>query len=788
MGNPKLKLMLIVLLGVAFIASNCTVPPSPVPPAPTQPLVTESNPVLPKLAGFRVGVQAGHGRGDQGASSCDGTVHEADITAAVAGKVVDLLRRQGAQVDLFVGRDPGLSGYHADAFVALHTDYCPDRANPSSPSGYKVARYGGTPGSGLNGSGDPSDRLVQALWDEYGRATGLPQDRSPGHFTPGMLRNYALGQISGSTPGAIIEMGWLSGDLNVLVNEQDRLAAGIANGIVRFLAAGTPSQAAQSATVLLVDVSGSMSDAWRGGVKIESAKRAATDVINMIEQESQLGASNQQVAIATFTTNAHLDLGLTTDYDAARQVVNGLVPLDRTNIGAGLQVANQALTSAPAGAQKIIILLSDGLTNEGLSPGEILAGPVQETAAAGTCIYTVGFGEPGELDEELLRDIAAGAACGEYQYASAPDELERVYIRLRHQSLGTVLAQFEGQIAQGETKDVGQVEVPRNQGELYATLHWPGSKLDLIVTDPQGRRVDENYPGVSLVEYERLVYLIIQNPIPGMWLLQALGADVPEGILDYHAIVSVRERVGPPPTNVGVILLVLGLAALVGLVVMFIVTQQQRPRLAPATVQVVSGQAVRPFVVLRRRQLTIGRDPRCGMVLPDPQVSARHATIQQTPQGYVLTDLGSKNGTFVNDRRVQQVLLRGGEHLRVGQTELVFTAAGMLVAPAPVTPQPPVSTMTAYLAVMAGDQEFARYPVASGTVLGRYAGCQVDLSADQLVSRQHARLDCQAGQWIITDLDSGNHTFVNGRQVTSQALRHGDEVRVGNTRMRFYIQ
>ena len=547
-----------------------------------------------------------------------------------------------------------------------------------------------------------------------------------------------------------------------------------------------PSEVASSATVLLVDISGSMGDTWRGGVKIESAKHAATDVINMIEQESQIGGSDHQIAVATFTTNATLNLGLTTDYDAARGVVDGLIPLDRTNIGAGLQVANQALVSAPTGAQKIVILLSDGLTNEGLSPPEILAGPVQEAAAAGTCIYTVGFGEPGDLDEELLRDIAAGAACGEYHYASAPDELERVYIRLRHQSLGTILGEFEGQIAQGETVEVGQVEVPRNQGELYVTLHWPGSDLDLIVTDPRGRPADENYPGVSLVKYERLVYLIVQNPLPGTWLLQAVGVDVPEGILDYDAIVSVRERSGPPSTNVGVILLFVGLAVVVGLVVALIVIQQQRRTpLAPATVQVVSGQAPQPFVALRRGQLTIGRDPRCEMVLADPQVSARHALIQRTPQGYVLTDLGSKNGTFVNDRRVQQALLQGGERLRMGQTELVFTVAGVPVAPGPM-PQPPAGVATAYLAVMAGEQEFARYPVASGTVLGRYATCPVDLSADALVSRRHARLDYQAGRWIITDLDSGNGTFVNGQQVRQQPLRPGDEVRVGNTRMRFY--
>jgi len=172
------------------------------------------------------------------------------------------------------------------------------------------------------------------------------------------------------------------------------------------------------------------------------------------------------------------------------------------------------------------------------------------------------------------------------------------------------------------------------------------------------------------------------------------------------------------------------------------------------------------------------------MVLSDPTVSARHALIQPTPYGYVLTDLGSRNGTFVNGQRIQQALLRGGERLRMGNTEIIFS---MTAGAAPAMPSPSFSTRpAAYLAVMAGDQEFTRCAVPSGAILGRYPGCPVDLSADALVSQQHARLDYRAGQWVITDLGSRNGTYVNGQRVQSQALRNGDEVQLGNTRMRFY--
>lgn len=429
-----------------------------------------------------------------------------------------------------------------------------------------------------------------------------------------------------------------------------------------------------SATVFLLDVSGSMGDTWQGGEKLASAKSAALDVVNMIEQESMVGETEHQVAIATFSSVARLDLGLTTDYATVRQVINAQDPYDRTDMGAGLQVANRALTSAPADMQKIIILLSDGLTNEGLSNEGILSGPVQQAAEAGTCIYTVGFGEHGDLDEALLRRISADSGCGEYHYASAPSALANVYVRLRHQSLGTILEEFEGQIAQGETVDVGSVEVPQDKGELYITLQWPGSDMDLMATDPLGNAITENYPGASFAKYDRLIYLIIEDPFPGPWILKAQGIDVPEGLMTYHAIASVRGEGKSQPTASSnqSTWIILGVGFGVLLVFAFVVISSRSP--VPSGVSSVQNQAK-----LRRGQLVIGRHPQCEMVLNDSHVSARHAIIQRTPQGYMLTDQATVNGTYVNGQRVQQLLLRGGEQIHIGDSLLQFYPDGRVV-------------------------------------------------------------------------------------------------------------
>jgi len=66
---------------------------------------------------------------------------------------------------------------------------------------------------------------------------------------------------------------------------------------------------------------------------------------------------------------------------------------------------------------------------------------------------------------------------------------------------------------------------------------------------------------------------------------------------------------------------------------------------------------------------TIGREG-CDIVLPDPEVSRRHAALRITDSGPAIEDFGSTNGTFVNDERVEGVRhLNDGDVVRLGNTE-----------------------------------------------------------------------------------------------------------------------
>ena len=71
--------------------------------------------------------------------------------------------------------------------------------------------------------------------------------------------------------------------------------------------------------------------------------------------------------------------------------------------------------------------------------------------------------------------------------------------------------------------------------------------------------------------------------------------------------------------------------------------------------------------------LAVGSLDGCGLTLPDPTVSRRHAEITRTPGGYLLKDLGSTNGTFLNGVKVDRAYLRAGAVLTMGETELEFS-------------------------------------------------------------------------------------------------------------------
>jgi hypothetical protein len=77
-------------------------------------------------------------------------------------------------------------------------------------------------------------------------------------------------------------------------------------------------------------------------------------------------------------------------------------------------------------------------------------------------------------------------------------------------------------------------------------------------------------------------------------------------------------------------------------------------------------------VPLTQPEVTIGRLPECDVVVEDPGASRQHARVRRTDGGFVLIDLGSTNGTLVNEVAIQEHVLENGDRITIGETVLEF--------------------------------------------------------------------------------------------------------------------
>lgn len=107
---------------------------------------------------------------------------------------------------------------------------------------------------------------------------------------------------------------------------------------------------------------------------------------------------------------------------------------------------------------------------------------------------------------------------------------------------------------------------------------------------------------------------------------------------------------------------------------------------------------------------TLGRHPANTIRLADREVSKEHAAIERVGSDFLLRDLGSSNGTFVNGRRVRELRLKDGDEISLGGSRLVFQQGtdGALAAPG-VTVVNSAQAVPAILASIAQQAEEAEF-------------------------------------------------------------------------------
>lgn len=189
--------------------------------------------------------------------------------------------------------------------------------------------------------------------------------------------------------------------------------------------------------------------------------------------------------------------------------------------------------------------------------------------------------------------------------------------------------------------------------------------------------------------------------------------------------------------------------------------------------------------------LTIGRSPECTLKF-DPEsdraTSWNHAAITHSTEGFVLTDSGSTNGTFVNGSRVTTVILKDADRVELGhggpQVRIHIEETSH---PGESTAKTMVATSdlpTIQLKLIEGGRgrpDVERQFHQELITLGRDPESDISFAEPPhpVVSRHHAEVVLRGGEYQLVDKKATNGTLLNGRRIETAALSDGDKITLG---------
>jgi Ca-activated chloride channel family protein len=486
---------------------------------------------------------------------------------------------------------------------------------------------------------------------------------------------------------------------------------------VEALGAGLERERAPLAVVLVVDVSGSMHG------------EPLAHVIKGCEILGDLLGERDQLAIVTFATHAGVRRGLTAMDAAGRgelhRALQTLTADGNTNLHGGIEVAAGVAMTAPAGLRRALVVMSDGRPNVGLSSPGHLASYVSGLKLA---VSSLGFGL--SHDENVL-DAIATAGSGRYAYIPDPAIARVDLARAALAHAGIVADQLELKIepadgvellqllpasalrvgGRGVTTAIGdvfvdearalaielQLELKASATGRLAAISVSGRSADGVVHRTTASLDVDIRTGPRVIDRDAQRDVVIvqadaaraqaraqadrgAQPAAAAILRQiaaridatlgfvrndgSLLAELREQIEDeaanYERKSTDQERVHQRKATMGY---------KVG------TPTYARPRgvvpAIPAVLIGIAGQvAGRRFDLFVETQ--IGRGASNDIVIASHMLSRSHLRILFVGDHWMVQDLGTTNGTYVNRRKVTSSRLEDGDLIQLGDDELRF--------------------------------------------------------------------------------------------------------------------
>ncbi|MCK5639656.1 MAG: FHA domain-containing protein [Gammaproteobacteria bacterium] len=195
------------------------------------------------------------------------------------------------------------------------------------------------------------------------------------------------------------------------------------------------------------------------------------------------------------------------------------------------------------------------------------------------------------------------------------------------------------------------------------------------------------------------------------------------------------------------------------------------------------GKILKTFLIAEGEQV-IGSDPSCEIHIDSLAVQARHATITSNGSEVVIRDLGSPDGTFVNNQKIEEHTLEAGDNIRIGKHTLDYVQ----IKSTNPTPEPKTSDETA---APAKNQPSAGWlQIMSGHNLGKTISLNRNITNLGTPGVQTAMVSKRTEGFFITHLEGANPPKVGNASIGDKAhqLNDGDIIQIGNVKMQFSLE
>ncbi len=198
--------------------------------------------------------------------------------------------------------------------------------------------------------------------------------------------------------------------------------------------------------------------------------------------------------------------------------------------------------------------------------------------------------------------------------------------------------------------------------------------------------------------------------------------------------------------------------------------------------------------VVDKDLITLGRAKDNDIVIENLSVSRNHARIRRQGNSYVLTDLNSANGTFVNNVRITKTEILDGDVITIGKHQILFINKELsesdVIVDALAADRTMVLDRPDKIGVLCFTEGKMKGKVIqltkAETTIGKSPHCDIVIADDWFLAKKQAVIGRHGSEYEIRDLGTLRRTRINGKVLSgTQKLQEGDTIEIGSERCLF---